>query len=344
MVRKTANIQDVARVAGVSTATVSRALSHPDLLTEATRKHVLEAIRATGYRANQAARNLRKRQARAILVLVPNLGNPFFSQILSGLSERFAGSAHSVLIMDTNHLLETQSALVDFFLDSRIDGMISLDGGLPSEQLNALRDNGFANRVINACEWTPGFETPSVRSDNETGIQLAIRHLHERGHQRIAHVTGPAGNVLADTRRRSFIQQLNELNLPFRREWMVQGDFSLRAGQEAASHLLDLPRPDWPTAIVCASDEIAIGMIAQMHAMGISVPRDMSVIGFDDIETAEFCQPPLTTIRQNRILLGQIAADLMLQRLEGTVAGKFETDNLIEVELVIRSSTADLNA
>lgn len=127
---KSVRIQDVARAAGVSTATVSRALSNPELVAKETRDSVQEAIRTTGYRLNRAARNLRRMQAGAVLVLVPNLGNPFFSQILAGISAGFARSDRSVLIADTCDLPQTSRRLVDYFLDARVDGMISLDGGL----------------------------------------------------------------------------------------------------------------------------------------------------------------------------------------------------------------------
>ena len=156
MNRKTASIKDVARVAGVSTATVSRALSNPELLTEATRETVIAAIQSTGYRVNQAARNLRKRQAGAVLVLVPNLGNPFFSEILAGISRGFDLNGPSVLITDTSERHETGERLVEYFLDSRIDGMISLDGSLTPEDLAEFDRAGVAERVV-FCWHEPAF-------------------------------------------------------------------------------------------------------------------------------------------------------------------------------------------
>ena len=153
MTQKAPQIKDVARVAGVSTATVSRALSQPEKLTDATREAVFEAVRATGYRVNKAARALRKQSANAILVLVPNLGNPFFSQILSGISEEFVKSDISVLIIDAKDLPRDEQKLVDYFLDGRIDGMISLDGGLSDDEVSRLVEEGFRDRITQACEW-----------------------------------------------------------------------------------------------------------------------------------------------------------------------------------------------
>ena len=196
MNQKSIRIADVARVAGVSTATVSRALSNPDLVTEATRISGLDPIRETGYRVNQAARNLRKQRAGAVLVLVPNLGNPFFSQILAGISTVFADSDYSVLIADTAVMQDKSQGLMNYFLDNRIDGMIALDGNLTQAEVALLAPAGVEDRVVFACEWVQDTAFPSIRSDNLKGAHLAIGHLHDLGHKAIAHLTGPEGNVL----------------------------------------------------------------------------------------------------------------------------------------------------
>lgn len=339
--RKIASIKDVARVAGVSTATVSRALSNPDLLTDATRDIVMEAVRTTGYRVNQAARNLRKKQAGAVLVLVPNLGNPFFSEILAGISRGFDKNGPSVLITDTSERHDPAEKLVEYFLDSRIDGMISLDGSLTLDDLAVFERNGVADRIVFSCEWVHGMALPSVRSDNIAGAQLAIRHLYELGHRKIAHVTGPQGNVLTRMRREGMMQERERLGLPIQPEWIIRGDFSLRSGVEAAQKILAMA--DRPTAVFCASDEVALGLISTMEKAGVRVPQDLSVVGFDDIDIAAFAIPALTTIRQDRHKLGRSAARL-LQSMLDRPAGKSPTEpgfvELLGVELIVRESTA----
>ncbi|MFV0383876.1 LacI family DNA-binding transcriptional regulator [Paracoccus sp. (in: a-proteobacteria)] len=332
-------IQDVANVAGVSTATVSRALSNPELLSEATRRTVMEAIRTTGYRVNRAARNLRKQRAGAVLVLVPNLGNPFFSQILAGLSQGFSDNEYSVLILDTDHLQDDRGIL-DYFLDSRIDGMITLDGRLSLRTLELLTANSVADRVVCACEWVAGAELPSVRSDNARGVELAIRHLHGLGHRRIAHVTGPEGNVLTHARREAFRAMCADLDLPIRDDWIIRGDFSMQSGRMAAGHILSLPARDRPTAVFCAADGTAFGLIAGLAAAGLRIPQDMSVVGFDDIGLAEHYIPALTTIRQDRLALGRQAAGLLKSRLSGADDAPAGPVRLVDVELIVRASTA----
>ncbi len=338
MSQKAPQIKDVARVAGVSTATVSRALSSPEKLTEATREAVFEAVRATGYRVNKAARALRKQSANAVLVLVPNLGNPFFSQILAGITEEFAKSEISVLITDSNHLPSHDMRLADYFLDGRIDGLILLDGGVRAEEISALAGEGFGNRVTLACEWIVGIDLPSVRSDNEKGARLAIRHLYDLGHRKIAHITGPADNVLTHARRAGMIAERESLGLPVRDEWIIRGDFSLSSGRLAAEAIVNMK--DKPTAVFCASDEVALGLIAGLNGLGMRVPEDISVVGFDGIEQAEHFVPALTTIQQDRVALGLRAAQMLIAQMKGIETAKSESVQFVDVELMIRESTA----
>lgn len=339
MIKKVAKIQDVAQAAGVSTATVSRALSNPDVVAKSTRKAVFAAVESTGYRVNQAARNLRRRRGGAFLVLVPNLGNPFFSQILAGIGARFAETDYAILIADTNNQPSAGLYLNDYLSDSRIDGIIVLDGNMRVSDVNALRSGQGQCQVIFACEWVQDAPCPSVRSDNTKGAVLAVRHLYELGHRKIAHVTGPRGNVLTRARREGVLAERERLNLPLREEWIIRGDFSLRSGHIAADKIVAMK--ERPTAVFCASDQVAFGLISRLNEVGVRVPHDISVVGFDDIEQAQYYIPRLTTIRQDRQLLGQTAADLMLLRLEGDAeTTPEEFVKLLDVELIVRDSTA----
>ena len=336
---RSATIQDVARTAGVSTATVSRALSNPGLLSDRTRAAVLDAVRSTGYRVNQAARNLRMQRAGAVLVLVPNLGKPFYSRILAGISDGFADSEYAVLIADTESRPLAEGELEGFFLDGRIDGVISLDGNLDGSALKACIDLGVGGRIVFLCEWVDGETFPVIRSDNAEGARLAIRHLHALGHRRIAHVTGPEGNVLTAARREGVLEERARLDLPARDDWIIRGDFSLESGAEAARRIIAMK--DRPTAVFCAADMVAFGLIAGLVAGGLSVPGDISVVGFDDIDMSDYFVPALTTIRQDRHRLGRDAAQALRRRL-GPRPPRTEDGGMLPVELVTRGSTAPL--
>ncbi|WP_428925067.1 LacI family DNA-binding transcriptional regulator [Marinibacterium sp. SX1] len=338
MVQKTVRIQDVAQAARVSTATVSRALSTPEKLSEETRKAVFEAIRATGYRVNHAARNLRMQRAGAVLILVPYLSNPFFSQILAGISGVFMETDYSVLIADTRGPAAANRRLVDYSL-ARVDGIISLDGGLTPATMEEFAAQGATDRMIFACEWVQDTPLPSVRSDNVQGARLAVRHLHDLGHRQIAHVTGPEDNVLTHARRQGMLEERARLDLPARDDWIIRGDFSLESGREAARRIIEMRHR--PTAVFCASDQVAFGLISTLNAAGLRVPQDLSVVGFDDIELSEYYVPALTTIRQFRRQLGARAAQLLLDRLGGQAPAPAGGQVLtVDVELVVRDSTA----
>lgn len=332
---KTPTLQDVARIAGVSTATVSRALSNPKVVNESTREKVSKAVKSSGYRINRAARNLRTQRAQSILVLLPDLANPFFSAILEGISSSLTASGYSMLIASTNQVHDSGEQLVDYLDDARADAMIVLDGGLSRDVVATLEQASKTKPVIFACEWVEGDQFPSVRSENRRGTRAAIRFLHDLGHTKIGHVSGPHGNVLMHAREDAFLSEIEEIGAQFNPDWLIPGDFSLEAGCAAANKWIAME--DRPTAMFCASDLIAFGFISELSRQGYSVPTDVSVMGFDDIELAERFIPSLTTVQQNRTRLGEIAAIMTLERLDGSGTTH---SAIIPVSLVERESTS----
>lgn len=341
MIRNRPKIQDVARVAGVSTATVSRALSKPEAVSKATRNMVLEAVQATGYRADHAARNLRRRRSGAIVVLVPNLGNPFFSQILAAIENTMSTAGYSVLITDTMQSKSRKRQILEHLHNNSADGMIVLDGSMAAEFLHSETTGSAASPIVFACEWIDKLPFPSVRIDNHSGAALAVRHLIDLGHRKIGHIAGPADNVLTTTRREGFKAELNKANLKISSEWDFDGDFSIEAGNLAAHSWFGLD--DRPTAMFCASDEIAFGFISELNSRGVRVPDDVSVVGFDDIDIAKHYIPPLTTIRQPRNDMGEMAAKKLLANISDGFNPDQQDKLLLPVELVIRKSTTAPN-
>lgn len=333
-------IRDVAIAAGVSTATVSRALSAPDRVSETTRASVLKAIEETGYRINHAARNLRRRQAGGIVVLVPNLANPFFSQILSGITAAMATSGYNVLIADTRRAGEGDHRIADYLHNNRSDGLIVLDADLPSDVLSVSETTVRHPPIVFACEWLDGDPRPTVTIDNVEGARLAIGHLADLGHTRIGHLMGPPDNILTITRRHGARAALTEGALEIREDWFFTGDFSLASGAAAADRWLALE--ERPSAVFCASDAMACGFIGALHQHGVSVPRDVSVVGFDDIEIAAHFVPSLTTIAQPRALIGETAAKTLLGLIETSQNGDATPaiSQTLPVRLVVRESAA----
>lgn len=338
MLKQRPNIKDVAQAAGVSTATVSRALTNPERLTDSTRKRVLDAIHATGYRVNKAGRNLRTQRAGAILVQVPNLGNPFFSVILSSIHEVMAAHGYAVLVLDSRQISAPDQSVSDMLLNGSVDGMITLDGALSDCMNDTLGRANMLKQVVFCCEWSDLLPVPSIRSDNARGAAAAVDHLVGLGHRFIAHVTGPAGNVLSEVRKSAFLQRCAHHGIKVPPEWIIAGDFSLASGVGAAEYLLDLANR--PSAVFCASDEIALSLISRCQKHGLSVPRDLSVVGFDDIDIAAFTLPPLTTIRQDRQCLGRMAAQRLLSLMQGIGRDNAPQVCLVPTDLIARATTA----
>nr|WP_111298565.1 LacI family DNA-binding transcriptional regulator [Paracoccus saliphilus] len=326
-------IHDVAKLAGVSVATVSRAISNPSIVSKDTRKAVEAAIAQTGYTLNFTARNLRQQQVGGVLALVPKLANPFFSEILSGISEVLRTKGLSLLVLDTTAVPEqpAMTMLAPYLNRSRSDGVIVLDGSLDPR----LFDQPGCPPLVQACEWIDGLDAPRVLADNVEGGRLAARHLAGHGHRRILHLTGPGGNSLTVARREGFLQGLAEAALPAPGpDDSIEGNFTARFGREAAAKILDLRNR--PTAVFCDNDEMAIGLIHGLICGGLRVPQDISVMGFDNIEMSAYCLPPLTTIRQYRARLGRRAAELLLARMRGETIIDSTT---LGVDLLVRDST-----
>jgi len=338
---KLPRIRDVARVAGVSTATVSRTLSQPGLVSAKTRENVLAAVAETGYRINLAARNLRRNQTGSIVVLVPYLSNPFFSLILSGIAKVASEAGLNVLVADTREPDGADRQIAEYLYNNRSDGLIVLDGNLSEAMFSGSNRKGRPP-VMFACEWLEVHDQPSVTVDNHFGARLAVEHLIALGHRRIGHVAGPPDNVLTRQRAAGFRDALASAGLPADERWFIEGDFTLRSGVAAAERWLEFA--ERPTAVFCSSDAMACGFVSQLNRRGIRVPGDVSVVGFDDIDIAAHFIPPLTTIRQPRSLIGETAAAMLIQMMrpeemrEEAATGR-EKRKVLPLELVVRDST-----
>jgi len=338
---KAPRITDVARLAGVSTATVSRALSRPETVAESTRNMVLAAAEQTGYRVNLSARNLRRQRTGAIVILVPNLGNPFFSEILAGIETALSHADFNMLVVDTRQAYMKPQLVSEYLHATRADGIIALDGSLPDEVLTAASSGAGAPPLIFACEWTPHDRFSSVRVNNARGGEMAISHLAGLGHRRIGMISGPPDNVLTGARTRGALEGFATLGLELEAAHRFPGDFSLEAGARAGLSWLALK--DRPTAMFCQSDQMAFGFISELARHGVSVPADVSVVGFDDINIARRFIPALTTLRQPRTWLGVSAAELLISHIQATSSLPIET-KVLEVDLMVRDSTRAIDA
>jgi LacI family transcriptional regulator, repressor for deo operon, udp, cdd, tsx, nupC, and nupG len=335
---RAARIQDVAKLADVSTATVSRALATPERVSPEARARVLEAIAKTGYVPNPAARTLRSQKTYMVLVVLPDLSNTFFSKILRGIEETLFEAGYGMIISDLDGSPEKEAHFAAFTAAGRVDGAILLNGHLFGQ---SREGEGQPARIkiplVAVCEAIPGADIPQIEIDNRAAAYGMTQHLASLGHRSIAYVSGPASNILERERFQGFKDGLETAGLPFDPALVLPGDYTIEAGVRAGQDLV--ARSTRPTAVFCTSDEMAIGLMRTLFSAGLRVPEDISVAGFDDIEFAAVAEPPLTTIHQPRRELGQAAASALIELLQGRPSPKRIR---LETELVIRDSVAPL--
>jgi LacI family transcriptional regulator, repressor for deo operon, udp, cdd, tsx, nupC, and nupG len=331
------NISQVAKQAGVSTATVSRVVSGSNgQVSLRTRARVMRAVELLGYAPNSAAKNLRTQRSGKILVTVPDISNPFFSLILQGIEDAALRAGYAVLIGDTQHEPTREERYAQMLHRKEADGLIFLGHRLPNEAASLVR--AAARRqapVVNGCEFSPRLGVPSVHIDNARASQEAMDHLYSLGHRRVAVITGPLVSPLSRDRLRGAVAGARAARARSQLV-IVHGDFSIASGSTAADRLLTRNPP--PTAIFCFNDEMAMGVIDTARRRGIRIPEDLSVVGFDDIRFARYLDPPLTTVTQPMREIGEGCVKLLMAILSGN-ADAPESVTLPH-QLTIRASTA----
>jgi LacI family repressor for deo operon, udp, cdd, tsx, nupC, and nupG len=333
-------IYEVAKRAGVSTATVSRVLSHPDVVAPATRKKVMQAIQRLGYTPNFTAANLRSLRTRKLLVTVPDISNPFFSQILQGIEDAAQRRGYAVLLGDTQHDYKREERYAQMLKRKEADGLIFLGHRLPKEAAALVKAmSPRCAPIVNGCEFSPRLGVPSVHIDNAKAAAEAMAHLYRLGHRRVGVITGPLMSPLSRDRLHGTRTQAaaegaaGEL-------MMAQGDFSIASGAAMGDYLLGQTKP--PTAIFCFNDGMAIGVIQAARRRNRRVPEDVSVIGFDDIQFAGYTDPPLTTVAQPMREIGEGSVRLLLEILDGNEVTPVSIT--LPHTLMLRSSTAPVHA
>ncbi len=333
---RSATIDDVARIAGVSIATVSRALSSPSLVARPTRDRVMKAVGKIGYSPNAAARQLRSRKSMMVMVVVPDIANPFFSEVLHGIDETLSAAGYGILIANLDRSRAKDARYVALAASGQVDGVILLCGRTLGGRASSV---ALDVPTVAACELIPRANIPQVDVANRSAARMATAHLIDLGHRRIAYLAGPARNVLDRERRAGFLEATDAAGIPRTDVTLCAGDFSFRSGAVAASELFAMPDNRCPTAVFAANDEMAIGLIKRLGEHGLIVPRDVSVVGFDGIEFADYCVPALTTVRQPRSKIGAMAAQLIVDIMQNG-AQEWPRLTRLNTELIVRGTTA----
>ena len=328
------NIRQIADLAGVSIATVSRVLNGRGDVSEETRELVSRVIRENGYTANRSARGLSAGRTGLVGVLVPLVFPAYFSGILAGAAEALSERDFQIVLSPTGGEHEREVSIVDR-LHGLTDGALIILPEESSEELERLLDSGFRFVVLDPL--MPLEERiPSVSAAHTSGADQAMKHLLDLGHRRVGQITGPRGWVATEDRRRGYRAALAAAGILPDPTLEQEAEPEIGPGRAAAEQLLDLP--ERPTAIFAFNDNIAIGAIQAARARGIRVPEELSIVGFDDIEHATIVTPALTTVRQPLAEMGRTAVSLLMRLLEGQ---RFETLHVeLATRLVVRDSTA----
>jgi LacI family transcriptional regulator len=329
-------IREVAARAGVSVGTVSHVVSGRRRVADATRERVDRAIRTLDYRPNRLARSLLERRTHTIAMLIPDIANPFFGELARAVEREARAAGYCVVFGNSENDREEEARYLSEFVERRVDGLIVVTAaGAPwVERLPADL------AVVALDRYPAGWRYDAAVIDNGLGMELAVSHLAELGHHRIGYLGGDPQLTTGRERATGFRAALARRAL--HPAWRSSGPFDLESGRRQAARMLRLESRMRPTAIVAANDLIALGALLACRDVGMHVPDELSVVGFDDIPFAALAFPPLTTVRQPIAELGALAAELLIQRMRRANGHRRRTKKLVTVrpDLVIRGSTA----
>jgi DNA-binding LacI/PurR family transcriptional regulator len=328
-------LSDIGEALGVSTATVSLALRDSGLVAAATRDRIKDYAREMGYIYNRRAASLRTSKSGLIGVLVQDIINPFYAEILHAIETELDRSGHTFLLSNHNDDLDKQHRALETLLQLGADGVIISPAiGTPPAEIEMCERNGMPCVLI--ARTVEGVKAPSLRGDDAFGIGLATNHLIALGHRRIAFIGGTDETSTGRERYRGYRAAMKSAGLPDRADWRIEGPRTKRAGYDATPAFLAMP--DRPTAAVCWNDLVAIGLMSGLAHEGITPGIEVSVTGYDDLAEAEIAMPSLTTVWNGQSVVGERAAKVMVNRIRGSEPVK--TFELIRPMLRDRESAA----
>jgi LacI family repressor for deo operon, udp, cdd, tsx, nupC, and nupG len=322
---------DVARLAGVSTATVSRVLAGGDKVANIKKEKVMKAIEQLNYKPNRLASNLRTLKSKTIVAVVRDISKSFFSDIIRGIEDVAYEQNYKVLLGDINNDPNRENDYIKLYNEKLVDGVILIGTRNTADALLKLTE-GIP--VVLASEFLDRIDLPKVSIDNIASSRQAADHLIGLGHKRIGFISGPMDIVICRDRMEGYRQGMLEHGLPVDEDLIHEGDWSIESGYEMAAKMLTLGQR--PTAIFASNDDMAFGVIKCVKDRGLRVPQDVSVVGFDNISMASILEPSLTTVSQPRYEIGAKAMELLLQLIKGEQVT--QRQYTLQSKLVIRES------
>jgi LacI family transcriptional regulator, repressor for deo operon, udp, cdd, tsx, nupC, and nupG len=322
-------VKEIAAIAMVSVATVSRALQRPELVSEETRLRIHEIVKRLGYTPNALARNLRTAKTRLIVALLPDIANPFFSEVIRGIEQVAYETGYSVLLGETQSNLVREQAYADMVAARQADGIITMFHRVPAIPIDGRLP------LVNACEYVKDSAISSVYVDNVAAAAAAVDYLVTLGHRDIAFIAGPASSPICVDREQGYHLALQRAKIDADPALTAVGDFSIEAGERAVEMFLTQGRTF--SAVFCSNDEMAIGAMRALISRGLRIPEDVSVVGFDDIRYSRYTSPPLTTVSQPKNALGREAMTMLIEILNDPDVPTRK--RVLSADLVVRGST-----
>lgn len=329
------DIRDVAKRAGVSVATVSRTINNVPTVNALLAARVQDAIRDLNYYPNTQARALVSGRSRLVGLLVSDITNPFFPELIKCFERAAVDRGYELLIGSTNYDSELQHCLRRM-IERNVDGVAVMTFGVEDPVLDELSHRNIPMVFVDVSEET--FPQDALIVDYGQGMRQAVQHLVALGHRQIGFLSGPLNEHSALLRRQAFLASMRESGCDAREDFILEGNHQLEGGMRGMSTLLSLPSP--PTAVLCSNDMTAIGALRTLQQRGLRVPHDMSLVGFDDIHLAEFVNPPLTTVRMSQTEIAEAAISSLLARIENTSVDRPPKTQPISTSLVLRETTA----
>jgi len=330
------DIREIARRAKVSTATVSRAINRVPTVDPQLVKRVWKVVDELGYYPNTQARALVSGKSRIFGLVVSEITNPFFPEIVQTFEELAVQNNYEILLTSTVHDSTRMKSSVRRMIERRVDGVAILTFGMEESLLDDLRLRKVPLVFVDVGP--DAARVSNIRIDYQNGIRQAVQHLAALRHTGIAFVAGPVHLKSAGARKDAFRQSMSEIGLTVPPEMIVVGDHTLEGGMRALAELMRLPKP--PTALLCSNDMTAIGVMREAYDLGINVPHDLSVVGFDDIRLSEFITPPLTTVRMSQTELARIAFQALINDVSDDAASDGRKEYPLSTNLILRRSTA----
>ncbi len=333
-----ATIKDVARLAGVSTTTVSHVINKTRFVAEATQEKVMKAVDELNYAPSAVARSLKCNSTRTIGMLVTQSTNLFFSEVISGVESYCYRQGYTLILCNTGGIYEKQRDYIRMLAEKRVDGILVMCSDF-TEELNEML-NRHTNIPKVVMDWGPeSSQADKIMDNSEEGGYIATKYLIDNGHTDIACLSGHFDKLACKERIVGFRRAMAEANIPVNEDWILEGNFECDTAVLLADKITAMEKR--PTAVFCFNDTMALGLMSRLQQNGIKIPDDVSVVGYDNIELAEYFSPPLTTIHQPKRRVGKNAFEILLERIKDKDHEKriFE----MQPELVVRNTVKKLN-